>query len=136
MPQIDEYVYYIPELWKVIFEIFPGVYQLESCLSPTWKVSTLELLAPANVRSCALQTEMKPQNQCSQIEKLKSAISLLQKDLVEIRQKLDNYCDKDIVATKEVLVKWNAEYEALKDNLKAAAAIKVEQAQSINLLKH
>ena len=51
IPQFCEYVYYKPELWKVISEISPGLYRVESCLSRTRKVSTLELLAPATIRS-------------------------------------------------------------------------------------
>ena len=92
----------MPELWKVISEISPGVYRVESCLSRTWKVSTLELLAAANIRS---QTEVELQNQCAQLEKLKSTNSLLQKDLVELRQKLDKHCDKAKEATREALGK-------------------------------
>ena len=93
----------MPELWKVISQISPGVYRVESCLSWTRKVSTLEHMAPANIRSRALQTEVELQNQCSQLEKTKSTNSLLQKDLVELRQQLDNYCNKTKEATKEVL---------------------------------
>ena len=89
----------MPKLWKVISEIFPGVYRVESCLSRTRKVSTLELPAPANIRSRALQTEVELQNQCAQLGKLKSTNSLLQKDLVEFRQKLDKLCDKAKEAT-------------------------------------
>ena len=90
-------------MWKVISEIFPGLYRVESCLWRTWKVSTLEHLVPDNFRSLALQTEVDLQNQCSQLEKLKSFTSSLQKDLVELRQELDNYCNKTKEATKEVL---------------------------------
>ena len=133
--QIGEYVYYMPEFWKVISEISQGVYRVESCLSRTQKVSTLELLAPANIWSRALQTEVEPQNQCAQLEKLKSTNSLLQKDLVELRQKLDKHCDKAKEATREALGKLSAECEAPRDNLKAAAARNAEQEQSIDLLK-
>ena len=63
---------------------------MESCLSRTRKVSTLEQLAPANFRSCALQTEVQLQNECLQLEKLNSTNSSLQKVLVEIPQELDN----------------------------------------------
>ena len=125
----------MPELWNVISEISPGVYRVESCLSRTWKVSTLELLAPANIRSRALQTEVELQNQCTQLEKLKSTNSLLQKGFVELRQKLDKHCDKAKDATREALGKLSAECEALRDNLKAAAARNAEKEQSINLLK-
>ena len=125
----------MPELWKVISEISPGVYRVESCLSRTRKVSRLELLAPANIRSRALQTEVELQNQCAQLEKLKSTNSLLQKDLVELQQKLDKHCDKAEEATREALGKLSAEYEALRDNLKAAAARIAEQEMSIYLLK-
>ena len=134
-PQIGEYVYYMQELWKVISEISPGVYRVESYLSRTCKVSTLELLAHANIWSRALQTEVELQNQCAQLEKLKSTNSLLQKDLVERRQKLDKPCEKAQEATREVLGKLSAECEALRDNLKAAAAINAKQEQSIDLLK-
>ena len=134
-PQIGEYVYYMPQLWKFISEISPGVYRVESCLSRTRKVSTLELLAPANIRPRALQTEVELQNQCAQLEKLKSTNSLLQKDLVELRQKLDKHCDKAEEATREALAKLSAECEALRDNLKAAAARNADQEQSIDLLK-
>ena len=103
----------MPELWKVISEISPGVYRVESCLSQTLKVSTLELLAPTNIRSRALQTEVELQNQCAQLEKLKSTNSLHQKGLVEFRQKLDKQCDKAKEATKEALGKLSAECEAL-----------------------
>ena len=105
----------MPELWK---EISPGVYRVESCLSRTRKVSTLELLAPANIWSRALQTEVELQNQCAQLEKLKNTISLLQKDLVELRHKLDKHCDKAKEATREALGKLSAKCEALRDNLK------------------
>ena len=66
-PQIGENVHYKPDLWKVISEISPGVYRVESCLSRTRKVSTLELPAPANIRSRDLQTEVELQNQCAQL---------------------------------------------------------------------
>ena len=108
---------------------------MESCLSRTRKVSTLELLAAANIRSRALQTEVELQNQCAQLEKLKSKNSLLQKDLVEVRQKLDKHCKKAKEATREALGKLSAKCEALRDNLKAAAARNAEQEQSIDLLK-
>ena len=125
----------MPELWKVISEISPGVYRVESCLSRTRKLSRLELLAPANIRSRALQTEVELQIQCAQLEKLKSTNSLLQKDLVELRQKLDKHCDKAKEVTREALRKLSAQCEALRDNLKAAAARNGEQEQSIDLLK-
>ena len=80
----------MPELWKVISEISPGLYRVESCLARTRKVSTLEHLATDNIRSHALQIEVDLQNQCLQLEKLKSTPSSLQKDLVELRQELDN----------------------------------------------
>ena len=108
---------------------------MESCLSRTRKVSTLELLAPANIRFRALQTVVELQNQCVQLEKLKSTNSLLQKDLVELRQKLDKNCDKATYATREALGKLSADCEALGDNLKAAAARNAEQEQSVDLLK-
>ena len=125
----------MPELWKVISEISPGVYRVESCLSRTRKVSTLELLAPANIWSRALQTAVKLQNQCAQLEKLKSTNSLLQNDLVELQQKLDKHCDKAKKATREALGKLSVECEGLRDNLKAAAARNAKQEQSIDLLK-
>ena len=125
----------MPELWRIISEISTGVYRVESCLSRTRKVSTLELLAPANIRFRALQTEMELQNQCRQLEKLKSTNSLLQKDLVELRQKLDKHCDKAKEATGVALGELSAECEALRVNLKAAAARNAEQEQSIDLHK-
>ena len=79
IPQVGEYVYYMPELWKVISETSLGMYQVESCLLRTRKVSTLEHLAPANIWSRALQTERELQNQCLELEKLKSTNSSLQK---------------------------------------------------------
>ena len=109
---------------------------MKPCLSWTRKVSTLELLVPANIRSRALQTEIELQNQCSQLEKLKSTNSSLQKADVEHRQELDNYCNKNKEATKEILGKWSAKYEALQDNWKAAAARKAEQEQFMEVLKH
>ena len=125
----------MPELCKVISEISPGVYRVESCLSGTRKVSTLEHRAPANIWSRALQTEVELQNQCLKFEKLKSTNSSLQKDLVELRQEPDNYCNKTREATKEVLGKWSAECEALRDNLKAASTRTAEQELSIEVLK-
>ena len=104
-------------------------------LSRTRKVSTLEHLAPATIRSPALQTCVELQNQCLQLEKLKSTNSSLQKDLVELRQELDNYCNKTKEATKEVLGKWSAQCKALRDKLKSAAARNAEQGQSIEVLK-
>ena len=107
---------------------------MKSCLSRTRKVSTLEHLAPANIRSRALQTEVELQNQCLQLEKLKSTNSSLQKDLIELRQQLDNYCNKTKEATEVVLGKWSAKCEVLRDNLKAAAARNAEQ-DSTEVLK-
>ena len=101
-------------------------------LSRTRKVSTLEHLAPANIPSPALQTCVELQNQCLQLEKLKSTNSSLQKDLVELRQELDKYCNKTKEARKKDLYKWSA---ALRDNLKAALARNAEQEQSIEILK-
>ena len=98
-------------------------------------MSTLELLAPANIRSRALQTKVELQKQCAQLEKLKNTNSLLQKDLVELQEKLDKHCDNAKEATKEALGKLSAECEALSDNLKAAAARNAKQEQSIDLLK-
>ena len=125
----------MPELWKFFSEIRPGAYRVETSLSRTWKVSTLEHLAPANIRSRALQTELELQNQCFQLEKLKSSNSSLRKELVVFRQELDNYCNKTKEAKKEVLGKCSAVCEALRDNLKAAAARKAKQEQSIEVLK-
>ena len=78
---------------------------------------------------------MELQNYCSQLEKSKSTKSSLQKDLVELRQELDNHCDKTKEATKEVLRKWSAKCEALRANLMASAARNAEQEQSIEILK-
>ena len=52
-PQIDEYVYYMPEFWKVISEISLGVTEQNLVCGRNWKgkVSTLEIFAPANIRS-------------------------------------------------------------------------------------
>ena len=125
----------MPESGKVFSEISPRVYRVESCLLRTRKVSTLEDLAPANIRSRAIQTEVEPQNQCSQLEKLKSTNYSLQKDVVELRQDLDKFCIKTMEATKEVLVKCSNECEALRDNLKRAAARNAEQEQSNEVVK-
>ena len=123
----------MPELWKVISKISPGVYRVESCLSQTPKISTLEHLAPANIRTRALQTEIELQNQCLQLKKLKGTKSPLQKDLIKLRQELDNSCNKTKEATNEVFGKWSAECKALRDNLKAAAARNDKQEQSIEV---
>ena len=82
-----------------------------------------------------MQTEVELQNQSAQLEKLKSRNSLLQKDLVELRHKLDKHCNKTKEATREALGKLSAKCEAQRDNLKAAAARNAEQEQSIDLLK-
>ena len=95
-------------------------------------MSTLELLAPANIRSHALKTEVELQNQCPQLEKLKSTNSSLQEDRVQPGQKLNNHCDMNKEATKEVM---GAKREALQDNFEAATAKNVVQEQSINVLK-
>ena len=92
-------------------------------------------LTPANIRSRALQTEVELQSQCLQLEKLKSINSALQKDLVELRQELDNHCNKTKEATKEVLGKWSAKCEALRGSFKAAAAKNAEQEYSLVVLK-
>ena len=60
---------------------------------------------------------------------------MFQRDLAELRQKLDKHCDKAKEATREALGKLSAECEALRYNLKAAAARNAEQEQSIDLLK-
>ena len=86
-----------------------------------------------SVPSSADEVELR--NQCAQLEKLESTNSLLQKDLVELRQKLEKQCDKAKESTTEALGKLSAKCEALRDNLKAATAKNAEQGQSINLLK-
>ena len=98
-------------------------------------MSTLELLVPAKIRSSALQTEVETQNQCSHLEKKRIQFLFLQKDLDKLRYELDNHCDTAKEATKETLGKWSAAFEALRDNLKAAAARNADQDQSIDLLK-
>ena len=45
---------------------------MESYLSRTRKVYTLEHLAPTKFRSRAMQTEVELQNQCLKLEKMKS----------------------------------------------------------------
>ena len=124
------------ELWKNITEISPGVHRVGSFRWRTQKVSTLEHLAPATIRSRALQNEVELQNQCLQLEKLKNTNTSLQNDdLVELRQDMDNHFKKAKEATKEVLGKWSAECEALRDNIEAAAARNAKQELSIELLK-
>ena len=78
---------------------------------------------------------MELQNQCLQLEKFKSTKPSLRKELVELRQEPDSYWNKTKEATKEVLVKWSAECEAWRDDLKAAAARNAKQEQSIEVLK-
>ena len=125
----------MPELWKDISEISPGAYRVESCLSRTRKVSTLELLAPANIGSRALQTEVELQNQCAQLEKLKSTSSLLQKGSCRASTKTRQTLRQSQRGNKRSVGKLSAECEALRDNLKAAAARNADQEQSIDLLK-
>ena len=72
------------ELWKNITEISSGMHRVESFRWRTQKVSTLEHLAPANIRSRALQNEVELQNQCLQLEKLKSTNSSLQNDDLDL----------------------------------------------------
>ena len=116
------------------FRDFPGIVPSGIFRLRTRKVSTLKLLATANFRSRALETDLEMQNQCPQLEKLKSNNSSIQKNLVELRQELDNHRNKTKEATKAVLGKWSAQCEALRDNLKAAAAKNAAQEQSIEAL--
>ena len=88
---------------------------VESCLSRTRKVSTLELLAPAKIRYLSN--------------------SLPQKYLTEFQQKLDSHCEKAKVQQKKALDKRSANCEAHQDNLKTQAARNAEQEQSIFLFK-
>ena len=119
-----------------LFPIFPReCTECKSCLSRTWKMLTLEHLAPANIWSPALQTQVELRIQCLQLEKLKSNNSSLRKDLFEYRQELDNHGNKTKEATKETLGKWSSVCEALRDNLKTAAARNAEQENSIEVLK-
>ena len=69
------------------------------------------------------------------MEELKSTNSSLQEDLVDLRQELHNHCNRTKEESKEVLGKWNAKCEALRDNLKEAAARNAEQVQSIKVLQ-
>ena len=62
-----------------------------------------------NIWSWALLIEMKQQTQIAQLEKLNSKKSWLQKNILELRQKLDNNCDKAKKATKEAWVKRSSE---------------------------
>ena len=67
---------------------------------------------------------------------MKSTFCLLQKDLFELRRDLDSPCNRTKETTKKVLGKWSAECEALRDNLKAAAAARsAEKEQSIEVSK-
>ena len=84
----------MPESWQVIFEIFPGVHQVQSCLSHTRKAFRLELLTAANNWPRGLQTKVELQRQYVQLEMFESTISSHQNDLTELRQKLCNHCDK------------------------------------------
>ena len=82
----------------------------------------------ANIRSRCPQIEMELQNHCSHLEKLKSTNSLLQKDPVELRQKLDNHFDNAKEAiTEKALGKLSVKCETLRDNLRAAADRNAEQ---------
>ena len=66
---------------------------------------------------------------------MKKTSPLLQKDLVDLQQKLDNLFDKAKEATKEALGKLSVRCEALQDILKAAAAGRnAEEEQSVGLL--
>ena len=78
---------------------------------------------------------MELESQCVKPESLKSTISLLQKDLTEVRQKLCNYCNNVKRATRESIEKLRAKCRALRDNLKAAAVGNAEQERSIDFNK-
>ena len=65
-------------------------------------MTELELLAPANICSRALPTQVELQNQCSHLVKLKSTNSSLQKDIDEFSKKLNNPCDKAREAKKNI----------------------------------
>ena len=95
-PQICKYVHYgyMPESWQVLFEIFLGVHQVQSCLSHTRKASALELLTAANNWPRGFYTKVELLRQYVQLEKFKSTVTLHQKHLTELRQKLCNHCDK------------------------------------------
>ena len=116
-------------------EFFPGLNRLDPFLSWTWKVSSLEFQTPNSIWYLDIQNEVELQNQCVQFEKLKSTNSLRQKDLSELRQKLDNFCDEAKEATKKAVSKLSADDEAVRDNIKTVAARNAEQEKSVNLLK-
>ena len=69
-PQIAEYVYNMPKLRKIVFQISPGVYWLKFSLSRK-KVSTLKLLAHAINWSRVLHTEFELHSRYVQKEKLR-----------------------------------------------------------------
>ena len=77
---------------------------------------------------------MELRSQCTQLEKSKKTRPLLQKDLVDLQQKLDNLYDKSKEAENETLGKLSVRCEALRDILKAAAAGRnAEEEQSVGL---
>ena len=126
----------MPEFCIVLSKTCPAVHRVQSCSSRTWRLSTLEPLAASNIRSRALQPEVKLQSQCLQLERLKNTNSLLQKRLLELRQKLNQQRDKFKKETEKAMDKLSIDFGALGYIPKELAARRnIEQEKSTNLLK-
>ena len=114
----------MPESLQVIFEIFAGVHQVQSCLSHSRKASSLELLTAANNWPRGLQTKVELQRQYVQLEKFESTISLMiEANKPDKRSKGNKRINgQGQRGTKESMDKLRAKCGALRDSLKAAAA--------------
>ena len=51
--RVNEYVYYLPELYQIKTEVSPGLYRVHGCISGHRKVATEDTLAAANIKNRA-----------------------------------------------------------------------------------
>ena len=49
--RVNEYVYYLPELYQIKMEVSPGLYRVQGCISGHRKVATEDTLAAANIKN-------------------------------------------------------------------------------------
>ena len=47
---MNEYVYYLPELYQIKSEVAPGLYRIQGCISGGRKVATEDTLSSANIK--------------------------------------------------------------------------------------
>lgn len=88
MPSIGEYVYYLPEIYRVVGMVTPGVYRLEGMVSQIRKVATTETLYPANFRTRASGSQDKLEEMEERYRKLEEKMEKMKRFMNDMEKEL------------------------------------------------